>query len=482
MSNVLISSDAIWSYVLGPPEVDALLYNLLKFHPAGYDHVWSYQNDRWDGFNRLYSITNKRFRRGLLHRVIKYLEGAGYVVSTFQQPLIDFHTDEYAFKLKSFTPFDFQNKIVESACNNNIGIVASSTGSGKTACIALTIDKLRLRTMVLVTDIVLLDQMQQSLSRYFDKDVGMIGDGEFELRDVTVSTTQSLLSILTKAKADPDKRKALVDHLKSISMVIADECQLFDNDSVAEIMPYCTATSRFLSVSATPYGWGDKIELVENLELEQHFGHVIHDTRSLDFVKIGIRVPLIVNSIKREPLNEKYNKHTKNMGRGRIMPDHTKNYREALDTEVLKNPYYSDLIASNAAALELRGDSVFIHASHSIKFGEEICNKIPGAVLVNGKTPRLERRRIYDEIRNKNIRIIVSDVGGAGLDIPSLNAMIIASDLKDVRQLVGRVIRKSPGKDFGLVVDIKTKCSYLGTHAKIRKSQYEAEHAIISQE
>jgi hypothetical protein len=95
----------------------------------------------------------------------------------------------------------------------------------------------------------------------------------------------------------------------------------------------------FYGMSATPYGWAEKIEKRENMELEQHFGKVIYDTRKAnDFISLGLKVPLYVQVVHRDPINTKYTKHMKkNRFKGGVLElDHTANYRDCLETELLK--------------------------------------------------------------------------------------------------------------------------------------------------
>jgi superfamily II DNA or RNA helicase len=361
-----------------------------------------------------------------------------------------------------------------------MGIITSPTGSGKTVMLAILLDELRLKSLVLVTDLVLLDQMQLALSKYFNTDIGIIGDGEFDLKDITVSTVQSILSMYKSGSSSALYKKAkFLDWIDSVGVVVSDEAHLYDSDGVAQIMPLFKQSSRFYGLSATPYGWSGKSEQRSNLELEQHFGEIIYDTRKLDFISLGLRVPLVVDVVNNTPVNIKYRNHMKRI-RGKLVPDHGKNYAECLSTEILTRGEYHQMVADKVAELNSLGMTVFVHAAHTIAFGDAITKLISGAEFVSGSTPRQRRREIYQAMRDGQLQTIVSDVGGTGLDIPSLGAIVLASDLQDVRQIIGRVIRKSQNKDYGMVVDFRTDCDYLSKHADTRRYQYEYENAIIT--
>jgi len=477
-----IVCDNIWAYInTEDPDIITLLKNTLKHRSDGYQYTYWYKSGKWDGYTSLFDKNNMRFRRGLLPRVMDMLQKSGYEISVTYQPTrinnIKCNMIDGVIK-----PYEFQQKIDEIVTLNNIGIVVSPTGSGKTVCCALALNTLKCPAMVLVTDLVLLDQMQRSLQKYLTCEIGTIGDGEFDLRDVTVSTVQSLSSIIKgKSISAAEKRKDLLNHIKKIGVVITDEAHLFDADGINKIMPIFEYTPKFFGLSATPYGWDEDKEIKQNLELEQHLGKVIYDCRKLDFISMGLKSPVMVQVVRKPAINRTYIKQMKKE-RGKSVPDVTKNYKECIDTELIACKEYHQLIATKAQEFASLGKSVFIHASHSIKFGEDIAELIPGSRLVNGKTPRLERREIYDSIRTKESLILVSDIGGTGLDLPSLDVIILASDLKDIRQLKGRVERASPGKACGIIVDFLIDTTFLLKHHKIRLNQYKQGNHLILEE
>jgi superfamily II DNA or RNA helicase len=486
MTTVKISHDNIWAVVDAKPEVHQLLHDSLKYRPDGYQHVYRFKSGSWDGYNRLYDVTCSKFRRGLLDRVVRLLENSGHTVHLHDATRrVATHEAECKMRPGVVRAIDFQTMVRDVVAQRNMGLIVSPTGSGKSVCIALALDELKTKAIVLVTDLVLLDQMYLGLQDKLAGDIGIIGDGEFELKDVTVSTIQSLSSLFKgKGEGGAQKKKELLKHIERVGVIISDEAHLYDCDGVAEIMPWFKHTNKFYGFSATPYGWGEVAEKKLNLELEQHFGSVIYDTRKLDFVALGLRVPLVVKAESITPVKKEYLLHTKKTRFGST-PDHGKNYKAALDSELLLNFNYISHVAKTAVELARTGMTVFVHASHSIQFASSICSHIndiegsPGAALITGAVKRDRRRAIYDSMRAGETKILVSDLGGTGLDIPNLNAIVLASDLKDVRQLVGRVIRKAPGKDYGLVVDFHIGCQYLSKHHATRRSQYHQESALI---
>lgn len=414
MTTINITYDNIWAYVDagGDPIIDALLYEELKYHPAGYKYAYNYKSKKWSGFNYIYDLKQHRFRRGLLSRVEKLLTDEGFQVD--KHPNIGpCSTYEYNYIFDGVKTFEFQDKAVQITKNKDVGLIVSPTSTGKSTIISQIIYGHNLKTVILVTDIVLMDQMQQSLQERFKEPIGLIGDGEFDLQNITVSTIQSLNSIFkAKSVVNADKRLALIKHFDDLGMVISDEAHLFGSESVAEVMQHFTLAYKFYGLSATPYGYGEVAEKKSDLELEQHFGQVIYDARKNDFITLGLKAPLLVEARMIEPINKEYKKHTKKGRFGKVEIDTSKNYREAFETEIVNNPDFHQMVARDTLERTKLGQSVFVYASHSIEYGENLAKCIPGSVLINGSTPRIKRRQIYDAMRKKEQLVLVSDLGG----------------------------------------------------------------------
>ena len=100
-------------------------------------------------------------------------------------------------------------------------------------------------------------------------------------------------------------------------------------------------------------------------------------------------------------------------------------------------------------------------------------------VMLQGSTTRTKRQEIFKAIESKQQLVVVSDIGSYGLNIKSLNSIILASPVKDVRQLKGRVCRSAPNKKYGLVIDMVDEAPLLFTHQKLRSKQYEQDEDTI---
>lgn len=146
----------------------------------------------------------------------------------------------------------------------------------------------------------------------------------------------------------------------------------------------------------------------------------------------------------------------------------------------------ADAIRSNAARNEtivaaakyaiLPGESVLILVS-SIEHGEQLAERISGAVLVHAKVGAKRRRETIAGFRDGTIRcMIATSLADEGLDVPRASVLILASGGRSagkIEQRAGRVLRPHAGKAFGLVHDFTDRGSVMGAaQARAREKTY----------
>lgn len=479
MSSITINCDNVVGQISGQLSHEQLTYidSKTRYRPKGYDKTWRFQNGRWDGWAHTFNPSDKAFRIGLLGRVIGALEHLGF------QPTVQRSSPGHSSLVTSanmpegmLKPLDYQAKVRQVVRDHDIGIIASPTGSGKSAMMALAIEELGTRTLLLTNDLVLTDQMHRNLQRYFPQaSVGYIGNSEFELGDIVVSTVQSFASILGltkgKVKKDDSRNHDLRSWLRGVGLVLHDEVHLADSETCIAVYDQLSYTPKRFGFSATAMEWAEKSTKVSNVELEQVFGKVIYSTFGTDFIALGMKVPLFVRSIEVPYRMKVYGTHRDNQAQL---------YKQCLQYEILQNDAWLEAIVNITKEYTDAGHTAFVYAAHSIEYGNRVAKALD-APFVNGKTKRKERFRLFDAVQSKQLPCLVSDIGGVGLDIPSLDAFILASDAKDIRQMSGRVERSSAatGKEYGHFVDMFKGCSFLAKHREIREHQYTANNAIV---
>lgn len=459
-------------------EVSTRLNNDLRYHPAGYQHTWNYKNKRWDGYNYLFNMVDQTFRTGLVWRVGLRLkrDNIPYEVVDVRSPKeVVSKLDEINFR--EITPFDYQVAAAESSFQESHCVIASPTGTGKTIIMGLITKLHKKRTLIIVNSRTLLDQTFESFDEMYPYTVGIIGSGDFELGDITIATIQSLSTILrlsTKQKKQAESWKAdpLKEWLSGVGLVIHDEVHEADNASVDKLYSMLPA-ERFVGTTATPYEWAHNTEKGKNLEMEQHFGRKVYDSRgSVDFISIGITVPLYIN----RPLTN-------------IVPEYIDwdgktyaglEYRDVVESQVINNEDRIKQIAKHVASVVDGGMSCYVYYQR-IEYGKALCDAMKSydPVMLQGSTARRTRNELFKAMNEKRHLLAVSDIGSYGLNIKSLDNIVIAYPAKDARQLKGRVCRASGDKEYGLVTDYVDNVPFLKKHAQLRFNQYNKDNDIV---
>ncbi|MBC8075699.1 MAG: DEAD/DEAH box helicase [Chloroflexales bacterium] len=145
----------------------------------------------------------------------------------------------------TLAPRPYQQEALDAwVANGGRGVVVLPTGAGKTVLALLTIDRLKLRTLVVVPTIELLYQWRDALIERLGvakSHVGVVGDGRHEDRPITVITYAS----------------AAMPHanLANIGLLICDEAHHLPAPAYSAIATRSGAPYR-LGITATP-GRGD---------------------------------------------------------------------------------------------------------------------------------------------------------------------------------------------------------------------------------
>jgi DNA repair protein RadD len=136
-----------------------------------------------------------------------------------------------------------------------------------------------------------------------------------------------------------------------------------------------------------------------------------------------------------------------------------------------ENQNIGDKIVKKIAEVQDR-KSILV-AVPTIEQATNLAKRIPQAAVVHGGTPKAERKRIIDEFRNQQLRVIVQvNVLTVGFDYPELDCLITGRSTASISwwyQFVGRGTRIHPDKEDCLVVDFVGSYERFG---KVEKLYY----------
>jgi hypothetical protein len=222
---------------------------LLTYRKPGYQFSRAYRNHQWDGWIKVVDMRTGAFPAGLVPYVIDKLKARDIhvpVADVREHPELDFCLRQ-ASNCVELMPY--QDEAVEAAIKAGRGVIHHPVGAGKTEVMVELTRRIGVRALVLVHRKDLLYQAHRRFVHNLDIKgmIGMIGDGKWEPRCVTVATFQS---IYNKAKQYPNDIKPLLD---SIGQVHVDEVQHLPADSFGYVMRAIPNARYRFGYSATPF-------------------------------------------------------------------------------------------------------------------------------------------------------------------------------------------------------------------------------------
>jgi superfamily II DNA or RNA helicase len=438
----------------------------------GYRFTAQYRSKQWDGRIKLFKQVTRTFPAGLTQIVLKALRKEQVQVQVDDQrncpgqpqPVSGLSLQGVRFDY----PFDYQPECAQALVAARRGVAAVATNGGKTVISALVIKMLRLPTLFMVPNLELLRQTSKMFRAYLglqpndSRDVGVVGDGAWNPgRWVTVATVDTLYARIGKDECR--------NFLKSVKVVFADECHHVASDSWYQVMRFCDAYYRF-GLSGTPLKRSDGADL----RLIGVTGPVAHTVRNKELIDRGISVQPTIQ----------VHKITKP-----VIAKRTK-WQEVYQLGIVENTWRNTKLCLLTAELVNQGLSVLMLVKE-IKHGEILDAKLwqspqQGFIphqFINGQETSEVRQKALDDFRKGELKVIIAtSILDEGVDIPNIDALVLAGGGKSsirTLQRVGRGLRKGGNVDHLTVIDTADFTHpYLTRHSMKRLHDYRAEECF----
>ena len=160
-------------------------------------------------------------------------------------------------------------------------------------------------------------------------------------------------------------------------------------------------------------------------------------------------------------------------------------YHDVYRNYIVENEKRNELICSAAKKLVRSGKKVLILVVR-VSHGNILLDKLNDEFSVDfldGKKSGSDRMDAIDAMKNGDLDILIaSKIFDQGVDIPELDALILAGSGKSsgrALQRIGRVIRTNPGKSRAIVVEFFDNCKYLREHSLKRIEIYKSEPGFL---
>lgn len=419
-------------------DIDKLLYTNLSYYIKGAKHVTAYQKRRWDGREHLYYKKTHSAPLGLWKRMKTTLEEEGYnvvIVDEREEPAHDTHKTldlEWGFE-HDFR--DYQVQAIKRGLEQKNGVLSLPTGSGKTIVGLRLIYELGYPTIIFVHKIELLYQWMEVIKDVLNYKAGLIGDGNWKEKDITVAMLQSVNS-------------RGVENLKEYPIMIVDETHRCPADTFFDVVSNMDSYYRY-GLSATPYR-NDNAEL----RIYAGVGEIAIDVTAEKLVDEGYLAEPVFHTIRWSP---EYS-----------VP---KNDYEAQRDMMRASKRRNNAIAEKVRELQSEGHKILVDVSR-IQHGETL-SRLLGAPFLRGTSTTSKRKEIIDEFQNGHLNVIVSTLLNEGVDIPEMTAVVLADSGKssiDLIQTIGRALRVQEDKSAVIVtMDDREGGGYMIDHTYHRE-------------
>lgn len=378
--------------------------------------------------------------RGYVHHLEQVARAAGEEISWDSSMQVEPFSDRCFRDWAPADMRDYQRPAMEAMLEWSQGIVKAPTGSGKSRVTLEFIRWAGQRSLVIVGKTSLARQWQDAALEVYGYETGYIGEGVFDVRDLTIATWQTLWA----------RKNEIEDSFwKHWGCVVGDEVQHAGAWSLSELMRMFPAFYR-IGVSATPRWDESSWPIVKAL-----FGPVIHEVTHEDVGKhlVTPSVVIVESDFEAEYVGTHYEKGK------RIQNNFT-----AIMGELVRDYDRNVKIAAIAQSEAQDGHHVLIvtRRTEHVKLLLELL--VPDAGLdyevykLTGAQTGKQARVVAEGISTSPMgTILVSTVAEEALDIPCLDRVILAYPVKKtplVEQEIGRVTRTAPGKTEAIVYDV----------------------------
>lgn len=437
------------------PKIIQVLSDKWAFHVNGYQYSTAYRKNHWDGKKRF--VTNAgKFKTGLLKDILADLEKINC-----RPTIIKEYEARSGFvfesKIKEFTLYDYQEKAIYEALNQERAIIKSPTGSGKTLIIA------SLLTAFLDSKVTILFDERSILIQTFEyltkkcgfKDVGLCLGGDYKYGRIMLCTLQSI-------------EKIFETHLNDSEVLIVDEVHKFCRGevSIAATQSFPNAVYRFGFTATIPD------DLISQLTLRGSFGPTIETKTTQELISEDkLAKPLIqfieyTDEVKPEDMDDTY----------------ANLYDKFIVNSEKRNKMIIDLAGKISAGNPKAKVCILVK---NLAHLEALRKAIPNSYTLEGINSVSDRQKAIKGFlkSDKAAFLIGTKVLQTGINIEEITHLINARGLKDkipTIQGLGRGMRKSKDKNSVMVYDFMDKIPYMEDHSKARIKHYKKEGHDIS--
>ena len=328
-----------------------------------------------------------------------------------------------------------EHKLDEPERNENIkyggGLISLSCGLGKTVIAINLAVRLKVKTLVLVHTGRLLGQWIERVSQFTDAKIGMIRQDKIDVedKDIVIGMLQSV-----------SMREYDEDIFSDFGLLVCDEAHHFPSRVFSRALKKIT-TKYTIALSATPERKDGLTKI-----LHWYMGDLMYK-----LIRDGDK-GVIVNMFNYESSNKDKFKIKKRWINGSVKPDTIKMTSNICMLEE-RNIFITNIITHLRNYSPDRQILVLSMRIEQLEILKKLTDKAIKKEVKRGVLEKGEyRASLYigkmkdyelDDAVSANVLFATFHIAKEGLDIDTLNTLILATPIKDVVQASGRILRKT---------------------------------------
>lgn len=437
--NTILNIGNVWTQAqYNNRDVGSIIWQSLSYQVENAEHIARAMHRNWDGMRSFYNQKSQLFLTGLLPVVESALINAGVQFvenDTRQKPHVNLSNK---VSLDGIELRGFQLKAAADFITATRGVAHLATGAGKTEIAIYLTKLLNLPTLFLTHKIVLLEQTaRRFLSRgqaFFKDSLGIIGGGVFEPRKFTISTVQTLFSLIKK---NPKLASQL---LNQYQFLIIDEAHRSGASQFNIPASYCQNAFYRLALTATPF----MKTPYENMFLMGVTGNVATRVTNAELIDAGILA---------RPYFKFFNIDSPNLSSIR-------GWRNIYEKGIVDNENRNNVIITQSASLQKTGKKILTIVSeknHGKTLEAKAHKNGIRAKYVDGDSDSFQRNRAISLIKSGKLdMIIATNIFDEGVDVDEINAVILAGGTKSAPALfqrTGRALRRKNEDNYAIIID-----------------------------
>lgn len=467
-----------------PSKVMRKLSKVTSYRVAGFMFASSFKAKRWDGKEHLTTYSRKNgytFPTGLLTDVCKKLLKLKVPFEIEDERVLPEKYIKFSWN-SDIKLRNYQKRAIKAVTKDGVfkgrGLLDMPIRSGKSYTAAGIIHQLGVRALVVVPSKALLHQMKDDLELTLQREVGLIGDGFWQEKEVTVATIQTLIGARpvqenkkkkTKAKNwTKEGKKKWARLIRRYDLVIFDEAHHLTADAWRNVMVDFHAPYK-IGVSATIYLDNDRETEKGVIWLAACCGHVRYEITVSYLIRKGyLKRPRIELYPILKPSMDGYGWS-----------------QELVREAILVNPERNEQAVKLAIKYMRRKMPVLMVSNRleQVSAVAELLDEynVPFATITgrDETQEREEKKQLYLE---GHYKVLLGTVLGEGVNIPEIACVIILEGGRDIKRTMQRLRNLTPHdtKKEAVVCDFMDMMNgYLAEHSLERLRVYRSEPEFI---